>query len=245
MAQRSDSEALLELDGVSKSFRTEDGREIPILRDVDLTVRRGESVAIVGPSGSGKSTLLNLVGTLDAPTAGAVRIDGRDVASLGEKAKAALRAERIGFVFQAHHLLPQCTVLENVLVPTLAKGAGGGGAASSPAERARELLGRVGLGERLEHRPGQLSGGESQRVAVVRALINRPALLLADEPTGSLDHESSRTLSDLLLELQREEDVALVLVTHALDLAERLERTVELRDRTLVEQGAESATGTA
>ncbi|MCP3914669.1 MAG: ABC transporter ATP-binding protein [bacterium] len=211
---------MLELTGVQKRFGSTD-----VLRGVDLTLQAGESVAIVGPSGSGKSTLLNMIGALDVPTAGEVRLEGLDLAGLGEEELAAVRSERIGFVFQLHHLLPQCTALENVLVPTLvAKDATGA------EERARTLLERVGLGARLDHRPAQLSGGECQRVAVVRALINRPKLLLADEPTGSLDSASAHALSELLVELNREEGVALVVVTHSGELASAMGRRIEIRD---------------
>jgi ABC-type lipoprotein export system ATPase subunit len=224
---------LLDLQGVSKSFAaTADAPETGVLRGVNLQVARGESLAIVGPSGSGKSTLLNIIGTLDRPTAGTVRLDGRDLSTLDEQALAGLRGREIGFVFQLHHLLPQCTVLENVLVPTLAAG---DLKRSEPAEaRARRLLERVGLEKRLAHRPGQLSGGERQRVAVVRALINEPKLLLADEPTGALDRASAETLALLLRELNREEGVALIVVTHAMNLAREMGRALEMRDGTLV-----------
>jgi ABC-type lipoprotein export system ATPase subunit len=203
----------------------------PVLAGISLTLRAGESLAIVGPSGSGKSTLLNIMGTLDRPTSGRVLLDGQDLAALGDEALAAIRNRRIGFVFQLHHLLPQCTALENVLVPTLA------GAATAPAgemqDRAQQLLERVGLGERLAYRPGQLSGGERQRVAVARALINRPALLLADEPTGSLDRAASEHLASLLAELNREQGVTLVVVTHSTALAAKMARGLELRDGSL------------
>ncbi len=208
-----------------------DAENPPVLRGVSLTVGAGDRLAVVGPSGSGKSTLLNIMGTLDRPTSGRVLLEGTDLAGLDEEALAEVRRRRIGFVFQLHHLLPQCTALENVLVPALAA------ERRVPAEveaRARRLLERVGLADRMDHRPGQLSGGERQRVAVARALVNRPALLLADEPTGSLDRAASERLADLLLELNREEGVALVVVTHALDLARRMDRVMELRDGRLV-----------
>ncbi|MGD0260226.1 MAG: ABC transporter ATP-binding protein [Verrucomicrobiota bacterium] len=201
---------------------------LTVLNQVSLEVARGESLAIVGPSGSGKSTLLHIIGTLDRPTSGSVALDGQDLNGMDDLQIAAVRNRQIGFVFQAHYLLPQCTVWENVLVPTLAcsdavlrEGAG---------ERAERLLKRVGLGERKSHRPGELSGGERQRVAVVRALINQPQLLLADEPTGSLDHASAQQLGQLLLELNREEGVTLIVVTHARDLARRMGRVLELKD---------------
>jgi len=217
---------LLELDHLSKTYASPDGgAAVDVLRDVSLRLDAGEAVSIIGPSGSGKSTLLNIMGALDRPTMGTVRLDGRDLGSLTEKELAARRNRQIGFIFQLHHLLPQCTVLENVLLPTLT-----GRTTATDRARAERLLERVCLKHRLGHRPGQLSGGECQRVAVVRALINEPKLLLADEPTGSLDHSAATNLGHLLLELNKEEGVALVLVTHSLELAKRLPRTVELRD---------------
>jgi lipoprotein-releasing system ATP-binding protein len=220
---------LLEMRGVSKSFPLpgHDHERTEILRAVDLTLGPGDACAIVGPSGSGKSTLLHLAAVLDLPDAGTVRIDGTDVGSLDEAARTALRHDRIGLVFQEHHLLPQCTAIENVLVPTIVR--------TSKAERrravdrGRDLLTRVGLGARMDHRPGQLSGGECQRVAVVRALILEPCLLLADEPTGSLDAANTSELADLFLQLREERDVGLLLVTHSAALAERMETVVELR----------------
>jgi lipoprotein-releasing system ATP-binding protein len=220
-----ESGAILELGGVTKSYRTPEGVETPVLRGVDLALGRGESIAIAGPSGCGKSTLLNIIGTLDRPTAGRVVLDGRDVSALSDAELARVRSQVVGFVFQLHHLLPQCSILENVLVPTLVAREDGDAEA-----RGRKLLERVGLGHRLAHRPGQLSGGECQRAAVVRALINRPKLLLADEPTGSLDRTSAESLAGLLGELNKEEGVALVFVTHASDLAARAGKVLELRD---------------
>ena len=222
-----ETEPLLKLSKVAHRYDSGAGAVL-VLKDVSLEVRRGESVAIIGPSGSGKSTLLNIIGTLDRATAGEVRLAGQDLSRLNERQLADVRNRQIGFVFQAHHLLPQCTVLENVLVPTLA--ATDAAARAGAPERAVRLLQRVGLGERLTHRPGQLSGGECQRVAVVRALINQPQLLLADEPTGALDRVSASGLAQLLLELNREEGVTLIVVTHALDLARKLGRTFELQD---------------
>ena len=212
---------MLRLIGVSKSYE-----QVQVLRDVNLDVRRGESLAIVGPSGSGKSTLLNIIGTLDRPTAGQVFLDGQDLSQLDDVNLAGVRNRQIGFVFQAHHLLPHCNVLENVLVPTLVNDRQDKHEAE---ERGRKLLERVGLGHRLTHRPGQLSGGERQRVAVVRALINQPKLLLADEPTGSLDRASATELGQLLVELNREQNLTLIVVTHALDLAQRMGRQFEIR----------------
>jgi lipoprotein-releasing system ATP-binding protein len=222
------AETLLQLSGVSKEFVPAVGvAPLKILSNLDLAVAPGESLAIVGPSGSGKSTLLNLIGSLDRPTTGKVLLGGQDLTSLDEKELAKVRNQRIGFIFQGHHLLPQCSVLENVLVPTLADGAAG--ANDNALQRAKSLLQRVGLGERLNHRPAQLSGGERQRTAVVRALINQPQLLLADEPTGALDQASAANLADLLVELNREEKVALIVVTHSPTLAARMSRALELR----------------
>jgi ABC-type lipoprotein export system ATPase subunit len=228
------SDAILKLAGVSKSYPSAgDGDTIAILDNINLELQSGESLAIIGPSGSGKSTLLNIIGTLDRPTSGQVLLEGRDLTALSDLAIADVRNRQIGFVFQNHHLLPQCTVLENVLVPTLASK--DKTLRESAPDRARKLLQRVGLGARLDHRPGQLSGGERQRTAVVRALINRPQLLLADEPTGALDHVSAQNLAELLVELNREEMVTLIVVTHALDLARRLQRVSEIKDGRLQE----------
>ena len=213
---------ILRLAGVSKSYD-----DVAVLRNVNLDLRRGEPVAIVGPSGSGKSTLLNIVGTLDRPSAGQVFLDGQDLSGLDEVKLAEVRNRQIGFVFQSHHLLPHCNVLENVLVPTLIT-------RTDQSARARKLLERVGLGHRLTHRPGQLSGGERQRVAVVRALINEPKLLLADEPTGSLDRAAATELGQLLVELNREQGLTLIVVTHATDLAQRMGRQLEIRNGELL-----------
>lgn len=220
---------ILVLSKVTKRFEGADtAQAVDVLRGVTLDIASGQSLAIVGPSGSGKSTLLNIMGTLDRPTSGEILLDGKSLIGLKNGELAAVRNRKIGFVFQSHHLLPQCSVMENVLVPTLA--------GQEPSrdddveERARLLLQRVGLGARLSHRPGQLSGGERQRVAVVRALINRPRILLADEPTGSLDRSSAQDLSRLLIELNREEGVTLVTVTHALELARQMAVRYELRD---------------
>jgi lipoprotein-releasing system ATP-binding protein len=224
------AETLLQLSGVSKEFSSGAG-PLKILSNLDLAVQAGESLAIIGPSGSGKSTLLNLIGSLDRPTSGKVMLDGQDLTGLDDKALAEVRNRRIGFIFQGHHLLPQCSVLENVLVPTLAdSNERDEGANDAALERAKGLLKRVGLGERLNHRPAQLSGGERQRTAVVRALINQPKLLLADEPTGALDQAAAGNLADLLVELNREEKVALVVVTHSPALAGRMSRALELRN---------------
>jgi ABC-type lipoprotein export system ATPase subunit len=224
---------LLKLEKVSKQFVAAEGAApITVLRETDFEISAGEAVAIIGPSGSGKSTLLNIIGSLDHPSSGRVWLDGQDLSLLNALQLASIRNRQIGFIFQAHHLLPQCSVLENVLVPTLADKKNP--ARANATERAEKLLRRVGLGERLHHRPGQLSGGERQRVAVVRALINQPKLLLADEPTGALDRASAQGLGQLLVDLNREEGVTLIVVTHALDLARRIGRVFELRDGQLV-----------
>lgn len=224
---------MLVFESVAKDYPSPDGGPaVSVLRDVALTVRAGESVAITGPSGSGKSTLLQLAGLLDRPDSGRILFDGNEIGAMSESELVILRAREIGFVFQLHHLLPQLSVLENVLLPTLSRAAGK--TASGARGRALELLGRVGLGARLGHRPGQLSGGERQRAAVARALINRPRLVLADEPTGSLDHAAADVLGDVLVELHREQGTALLTVTHSAALAARMQRRLELRDGVLI-----------
>jgi ABC-type lipoprotein export system ATPase subunit len=221
--------SFLVLRDVAKSFQSVlDGPDVAVLNGINLEIQEGESAAILGASGSGKSTLLNIIGTLDKPTRGQVLLEGRDLAQLDERQLATVRNRRIGFIFQAHHLLPQCTVLENVLVPSLV--CQDEPLRQSAPERARRLLDRVGLGPRLHHRPGQLSGGERQRAAVVRGLINQPRLLLADEPTGALDRVSAEALARLLVELNREERVTLMVVTHTQELARQMGRQFNLRD---------------
>jgi len=190
-----------------------------VLKGINLKIEAGRSLVIVGPSGCGKSTLLNIIGGLDQPTQGRVLFDGRDLATVDDQ-ELAIRNRDIGFVFQLHHLLPQCTVLENVLVPTLAGREGLAGKAAR--QRAEVLLDRVGLKDHMAHRPGELSGGQRQRVAVARALINEPKLLLADEPTGSLDEATSDGIAELLIGLNRDDKVTLVVVTHSSKLASRL-----------------------
>jgi len=229
---------LLELKNVTKRYAaTNCTNALPVLNGVSLNVACGETLAIVGPSGSGKSTLLQIIGTLDRATSGEVLLDGKNLAALNDVELASVRNQQIGFVFQAHYLLPQCSVIENVLVPTLAGGKSEirNPKSEIPPSRAERLLKRVGLGERLQHRPGQLSGGERQRVAVVRALINQPQLLLADEPTGALDHASATALGQLLVELNKEEGVTLIVVTHALDLAKRMGRVKRLEEGKLLD----------
>jgi len=213
---------------VTKRFPTR-GEGLIVLRDVSLRCQPGENVAILGPSGSGKSTLLHILGTLDQPSAGTVALDGDDPFQLGEADLARFRNRHLGFVFQDHHLLPQLSVLENVLLPLLAETRPDAAA----VVRAKELLARVGLSERLEHRPGELSGGERQRVGVARALIRRPKLILADEPTGNLDRTNALAIGRLLVDLQREEQAMLVVVTHSADLAQLLQKRYELDDGVL------------
>lgn len=215
---------------LTKSYPTP-AEPLVVLDGVDLRVNSGESLAVVGPSGSGKTTLLAILGALDEPTSGSVTLDGTDPFSLGESALAHYRAENIGFVFQEHYLLPQCTVLENVLVPLLSDGAAG----SDDADRATDLLERVGLGERLTHRPAQLSGGERQRAAIARALIRDPLLLLADEPTGALDARNADAIADLLLDLQSTREGMLIAVTHSGEFAARMGRQARISEGTLRE----------
>ncbi|MEI6970370.1 MAG: ABC transporter ATP-binding protein [bacterium] len=221
---------MLVLENVSKSYRSAAAGGLQVLRDVSLKLEAGQSVAIIGPSGSGKSTLLNIMGTLDRPTAGKVTLDGKDLLAMGDRELAEVRNSRIGFIFQLHHLLPQLNVLENVLVPALVRSDAG-----VAGRRALELLEEVGLTGRLCHRPGELSGGEQQRVAVVRALINNPGLVIADEPTGSLDRVGAETLAELLVRVNRKHGAALVVVTHSMPLARRMDVVYELRDGMLVQ----------
>ena len=214
---------MLEVEHLAKHYPAPDGPLI-VLDDVSLELSPGEAIAVMGPSGSGKSTLLNIIGTLDSPSSGRVRLDGANPFELDERGLAAFRNGRVGFVFQDHTLLPQCTVLENVLTPTLVARDG------DLTDRARGLLDRVGLSRRLQHRPGELSGGEKQRVALARALVMRPRLLLCDEPTGNLDHRSAEAVTSLLLELHRAQENILIVVTHSLELASRLPRVFHLAD---------------
>jgi lipoprotein-releasing system ATP-binding protein len=211
-------------EGVCRNFRSPDGRELLVLRGVDLTVDRGETLAIMGPSGAGKSTLLHVLGALDEPTSGTVRIAGRMLEGLADAEVASLRNELVGFVFQFHHLLRDFSALENVMLPKIIAGAERPEAES----RATALLEEVGLGERLHHRPNKLSGGEQQRVAVARALVNEPPLLLADEPSGNLDTETSKRLHDVLFALVEDHGSALIVVTHDLELAKRAGRVQRL-----------------
>ncbi len=210
---------------LTKQFETR-SEPLVVLRGCSLQLDAGQNLAVLGPSGSGKSTLLQIIGTLDRPTSGRVTLNEQDPFTLDEPALALFRNQEIGFVFQDHHLLPQCTALENVLLPTLA----GRGTGTDDIEWAKSLLHRVGLAERIDHLPAELSGGERQRVAVARAVVRHPALLLADEPTGNLDRETARSIGRLLLELQEQESMMLIVVTHSLELAGTLERRLRLDD---------------
>jgi lipoprotein-releasing system ATP-binding protein len=213
----------LQAENITKQYPTR-AEPLEVLRGVSLALDPGQNLAILGPSGSGKSTLLSILGTLETPTSGRVLLKGTDPAQLGERQLAAFRSTRVGFVFQDHYLLPQCTVLENVLLPAVPKGP----VSSETIHRAEMLLDRVGLSARREHRPAELSGGERQRAALARALINRPALLLADEPTGNLDRTTAQQVGQLLVELQKTEPMILVVVTHSERLAECLQQRMEL-----------------
>ncbi len=218
---------MLEVKAITKSFQSGSGEKRVILDELNLTVRDGESVAIVGPSGSGKTTLLNMLGALDRPDTGDVLLNGQSVFNKNEKELAEFRNRSIGFVFQLHHLLPQLNLLENVLLPAVAHQSK---VDASTQMRAESLIGRLGIGPLKMQKPAQLSGGECQRTAVARALINQPSILLADEPTGALDQHSSDQLADLLLQLNREENVSLIVVTHSMALASKMDKIYQLVD---------------
>ena len=218
---------MLKVSSLSKEY-TVAGRQLRVLSEVDLTLNAGDGISIVGPSGSGKSTLLYALGALEPPTSGTVSLDGEDPFRMDEKQLAAFRNSKIGFVFQDHHLLPQCTVVENVLIPTLAAAPD-----STVEQRARDLLDQVGLSSRIHHRPQELSGGEKQRVALARALIMRPRLLLCDEPTGNLDRESTESVADLLLALHESQNSILIVVTHNMEVAGRFKLRYRLSDTRL------------
>lgn len=219
------TESLVKIRDLRKSF-SHMGRTLDVLRGIDLDLDEGEVVAIVGPSGAGKSTLLHCIGTLDAPTSGTIHIAGEDIVNLGSAKLASLRNRTIGFVFQFHHLLPEFTALENVMMPGLIQGR----SRREMEERARALLGEVGLSSRLTHRPGELSGGEQQRVALARALVLSPKLLLADEPTGNLDSATSEAIHALFFEVNRTKKTTIVVVTHNPSFAEQMPRVVKMRD---------------
>ena len=218
---------MLEVENVSKEYSTPAG-PLRIISEVSFSLPQGSAVSIMGPSGSGKSTLLYLLGALEPPSSGAIKLNGQNPFSLNSKRLAAFRNQQIGFVFQDHCLLPQCTVIENVLTPTLVAPPNG----DAPA-RATELLKHVGLAERFDHRPAQLSGGEKQRVALARALIMKPKLLLCDEPTGNLDQKSAQVVADLLLDVHRESGAILIVVTHSAELAARFPHRFELKNQHL------------
>jgi len=224
------SDPALILDGVEKTYGAGTPAAVHVLRGASLTLARGEVVALVAPSGSGKSTLLHVAGLLDSADAGRVVIGGRDVAGLGDRARTEIRRGDVGFVYQFHHLLPEFSALENVVLPQLANASSG----SAAAARARDLLGRVGLAGRTGHRPAQLSGGEAQRVAFCRALANGPKLLLADEPTGNLDSATADQVFAVLMEIVRETGLSALIATHNADLAARMDRILRLDDGRVV-----------
>jgi lipoprotein-releasing system ATP-binding protein len=217
--------AVIRCEGLAMTY-AEGKLHTPVFQGLDLVVRPGETVAIVGASGAGKSTLLHLLGGLDRPTAGEVYVAGQQMSALSDADRGRLRNRALGFVYQFHHLLPEFTALENVMLPVLLNGV----SVAEAAARARQLLESVGLGHRLEHKPGELSGGERQRAAVARALVNRPGCVLGDEPTGNLDEKTASTVFELMLALNREHRTSLVLVTHDRELARRLDRVLELHE---------------
>ena len=221
---------VLELKGIQQSFRQADGGRLDVIRHADLALKRGEMVALIGPSGSGKSTLLHITGMLEKPAGGEILIEGKATATLDDDAKTRIRRESMGFVYQYHHLLPEFSALENVVIPQMIAGK----SRREAEPRAAELLTRVGLGARLSHRPGKLSGGEQQRVAIARALANAPKLILADEPTGNLDQHTSDSVFAMLADLVHDYGVAALIATHNLDIAKRMDRAVTLRDGELV-----------
>lgn len=224
------SDLTLELSGLTKAYNKGRDNEVNVLRGIDLSVSAGEVVALVAPSGAGKSTLLHIAGLLDTPDAGHVKIAGQDVTGLSERKRTAIRREDVGFVYQFHHLLPEFTALENIVLPQLANGV----SKTQAHARAMDLLGRVGVEKRADHRPAALSGGEQQRVAFCRALANQPRLFLADEPTGNLDPETSDQVFEALMDLVRATGLSAVIATHNLELAARMDRQMRLENGALV-----------
>lgn len=215
---------MLSLSGVTKTYNAGKPNEVEVLREIDLTVSKGEIVGLIAPSGAGKSTLLHIAGLLDLPDGGAVQIAGQDMTGLGDRPRTAMRRAGVGFIYQFHHLLPEFTALDNVVLPQLANAV----PEAEAADRALKLLDKVGVGKRAQHRPSALSGGEQQRVAFCRALANRPGLLLADEPTGNLDPETSALVFDVLMGLVRDEGLSALIATHNLELAAKMDRVVRL-----------------
>jgi lipoprotein-releasing system ATP-binding protein len=228
MSENASMESVIRAEGLAKTY-AEGRMRTPVFDGLELDVAPGETVAIVGASGAGKSTLLHLLGGLDVPTAGEVYVAGQRMSALSDAQRGRLRNTSLGFVYQFHHLLPEFTALENVMMPVMLGGSG----VADAEQRARALLESVGLGHRLEHKPGELSGGERQRAAVARALVNRPGCVLGDEPTGNLDDKTAATVFELMLELNRAQRTSLVLVTHDRGLARRLDRVLELRQARL------------
>ncbi|MGB0747753.1 MAG: ABC transporter ATP-binding protein [Magnetospiraceae bacterium] len=225
------SDAALQLSGVTRTFKQGGGGTLDVLRGIDFTIQKGELVALVGPSGAGKSTLLHIAGLLEKPSSGAVLINGEDCSGASDSQRTMVRRQQLGFVYQYHHLLAEFTAEENVAMPRIIAGI----SKSEAQARARDLLDRMGLGERLTHRPGELSGGEQQRVAIARALANEPALLLADEPTGNLDPETADSVFKIMVERVRDQGLAALIATHNPDMARRMDRTVQLQTGTLIE----------
>lgn len=223
------SPSLLMVRNLRKTF-TGGAEALTIFKDINLSLNRGEIVALVGQSGSGKSTLLQLIGLLDKPSEGQIFIEGRDVSKANDAARTVLRRDTIGFVYQFHHLLPEFSALENVMVPQMIAGVG----KAQAAQRASSILNMIGLGHRLNNRPARLSGGEQQRVAIARALVNNPQILLADEPTGNLDPENSRAVFDMLIKLARQSGIGALIATHNLDLADQMDRIIEIKQGRII-----------